>query len=172
MSLRYLKDALGRARPLRSIELDDIERFIDHIRAKEALIQPNMHLRTVKTMLRYYHRSGKLESIPFIEQIPIRKTEPIYISDEEFKSVMQMSRLIISIKGFFFYRETGMRLREPMMATLNGNWIDIPPESKNPSSKSIEASSLIKDIFIEYKDWLENGYGSTLKDVGDHIQTL
>ena len=40
MSLRYLKDALGHARPLRSIELNDIERFIDHIRLlREALIQ-------------------------------------------------------------------------------------------------------------------------------------
>ena len=62
-----------------------------------------------------------------------------------------------------------MRLREPMMATLNGNWIDIPPESKTHQARSIEASSLIKDILLEYKDWLENGYGSTLKDVGDHI---
>ena len=62
-----------------------------------------------------------------------------------------------------------MRLREPMMATLNKNWIDIPSESKTHQTRSIEASSLIKDIFLEYKDWLENGYGSTLKDVGDHI---
>ena len=171
MSLRYLKDALGHARPLRSIELDDIERFIDHIRAKGGSdTTVNMHLRTVKTMLRYYHRSGKLESIPFIEQIPIRKTEPIYITDEEFKSVMQLESLDNFYKRvFLFYRETGMRLREPMMATLNGNWIDIPPESKTHQARSIEASSLIKDIFLEYKDWLENGYGSTLKDVGDHI---
>ena len=171
MSLRYLKDALGQTRPLRSIELDDIERFIDHIRAKGGSdTTVNMHLRTVKTMLRYYHRSGKLESIPFIEQIPIRKTEPIYITDEEFKSVMQLEPLDNFYKRvFLFYRETGVRLREPMMATLNGNWIDIPPESKTHQERSIEASSLIKDIFLEYKDWLENGYGSTLKDVGDHI---
>ena len=171
MSLRYLKDALGHARPLRSIELDDIERFIDHIRAKGGSdTTVNMHLRTVKTMLRYYHRSGKLDSISFIEQIPIRKTEPIYITDEEFKSVMQLESLDNFYKRvFLFYRETGMRLREPMMATLNGNWIDIPPESKTHQARSIEASSLIKDIFLEYKDWLENGYGSTLKDVGDHI---
>ena len=40
---------------------------------------------------------------------------------------------------------------------------------KTHQARSIEASSLIKDIFLEYKDWLENGYGSTLKDVGDHI---
>ena len=171
MSLRYLKDALGHARALRSIELDDIERFIDHIRSKGGSdTTVNMHLRTVKTMLRYYHRSGKLESIPFIEQIPIRKTEPIYITDEEFKSVMKLEPLDNFYKRvFLFYRETGMRLREPMMATLNGNWIDIPPESKTHQARSIEASSLIKDIFLEYKDWLENGYGSTLKDVGDHI---
>ena len=139
MSLRYLKDALGHARPLRSIELNDIERFIDHIRAKGGSdTTVNMHLRTVKTMLRYYHRSGKLESIPFIEQIPIRKTEPIYISDEEFKSVMQLESLDNFYKRvFLFYRETGMRLREPMMATLNKNWIDIPSESKKPIKQGV-----------------------------------
>ena len=171
MSLRYLKEALGQTRPLRSIELDDIECFIDFLRAKGSSDTTiNMHLRTVKTMLRYYHRSGKLESIPSIDQIPICKTEPIYITDAEFKSVMQLESLDNFYKRvFLFYRETGMRLREPMMSNLIEDWIDIPPESKTHQARSLEPASLIKDIFIEYKDWLENGYGSTLKDVGNHI---
>ena len=33
-------------------------------------------------------------------------------------------------KAFFFYRETGVRLREPFIATLDGNWLDIPNTSK------------------------------------------
>ena len=171
MSLRYLKEALGQTRPLRSIELDDIECFIDFLRAKGSSDTTiNMHLRTVKTMLRYYHRSGKLESIPFIDQIPICKTDPIYITDAEFKSVMELESLDNFYKRvFLFYRETGMRLREPMMSNLIEDWIDIPPESKTHQSRSLEPASLIKDIFIEYKDWLKNGYGSTLKDVGNHI---
>ena len=58
-----------------------------------------------------------------------------------------------------------MRLREPMMATLNKNWIDIPSESKAPR-RSIEAEFNRGCYYIRID---ENGYGSTLKDVGDHI---
>ena len=170
-SLRYFKNALGESRALRNIELDDIECFIDRLRAKGCSDTTiNIHLRTIKTMLRYYHRSGRIDKMPFIEQIPIHKKEPIYITDEEFKSVMQLESLDNFYKRvILFYRETGVRLREPLMATLNGNWIDIPAESKTHQARSIEPSSLLKEIFLEYKEWLENGYGSTIKDVGDHI---
>ena len=55
------------------------------------------------------------------------------------------------------------------MASLNGNWIDIPPESKTRSARSIEVSETIKSAFLELKEWYDHGYGSTLVDPGDHI---
>ena len=70
---------------------------------------------------------------------------------------------------FLLYRETGMRLREPMISTLNGNWIDIPPESKTHSTRSIELSKPLKQIFSELQDWYHSGYGSRLNDPGDHF---
>ena len=169
--LNYLSLAIGENRALRSIDVDDIERFIDFLRAKGSSDTTiNIHLRTIKAMLRYYLRSGKLTAIPYIVQIPIAKTDPIYITDSEFQKVMNLDTLANFYKRvFLLYRETGMRLREPMIATLNGNWIDIPPESKTHHARSIEPHEPIKQIFIELKDWLEDGYGSSLQDAGDHI---
>ena len=45
----------------------------------------NMHLGTIKAMFRYYLKIDKLEKIPHIEQLRIPKTEPIYITDNEFQ---------------------------------------------------------------------------------------
>ena len=71
---------------------------------------------------------------------------------------------------FLFYRETGVRLKEPMMSVLDGAWIDIPNTSKTKKGRNIELDKPLQSIFIELKDWCENGYGSTLVDKGaDHI---
>ena len=62
-----------------------------------------------------------------------------------------------------------MRLREPMIATLNGNWIDIPSASKSHAARSIEVDRYLRAIFIELKTWLGEGYGARIKDAGDHL---
>ena len=45
----------------------------------------------------------------------------------------------------------------------------IPPESKSHSGRSIELSPELQSIFTELKCWLDKGYGSKLKDPGDHF---
>ena len=99
----------------------------------------NMHLRTIKAMFRYYLKIDKLEKIPQIEQLRIPTTEPIYITDDEFQAIMELDWLDDFYKRvFFMYRETGMRLNEPMISVLEGNWVDIPNVSKGKASRSIE----------------------------------
>jgi len=110
-------------------------------------------------MLRFYHKVGKLERVPIIEQRKIPKTDPIYITDDEFQSLMELDELDDFYKRvFLLYRETGMRLREPFMSSLNGDWIDIPPESKTKSVRSIELSEPLKKVFLELKEWYDQGY--------------
>jgi integrase/recombinase XerC len=170
-SLSYFADCLGNAIPLKTIENNHIERFIDYLNGRGLSITSiNIHLRTIKAMLRHYYKIGKLMKIPLIEQISQNKTEPIYITDEEFHRIMNVEWLgDFYKKVFLLYRETGMRLREPMMSTLDGNWIDIPNESKSGKGRNIELDDYLKSIFIELKEWLNVGYGSTLVDVGDHL---
>ena len=124
-------------------------------------------------MFRYFLKAGTLRSIPLIEQVSVSKIEPVYITDNEFQSIMELEWLGDLYKRvFLLYRETGMRLREPMISTLNGNWIDIPPESKTHSTRSIELSKPLKQIFVEFENWYRSGYGSRISNPGDHFSKM
>ena len=175
LALNYLIDCTGSKRPLATISNTDIANYIDYLDAKgNSDTTINIHLRTIKAMLRYYHKIGcRLDRVPVIEQRKIPKTDPIYITDDEFQSLMELDELDDFYKRvFLLYRETGMRLREPFMSSLNGDWIDIPPESKTKSVRSIELSESLKKVFLELKEWYDQGYGSTLTDAGDHISKM
>ena len=174
LALNYLIDCTGSKRPLDTISNTDIANYIDYLDAKgNSDTTINIHLRTIKAMLRFYHKVGKLERVPIIEQRKIPKTDPIYITDDEFQSLMELDELDDFYKRvFLLYRETGMRLREPFMSSLIGEWIDIPPESKTKSMRSIELSEPLQKVFLELKEWYDQGYGSTLIDAGDHISKM
>jgi integrase len=175
LALNYLIDCTGSKRPLDTISNTDIANYIDYLDAKgNSDTTINIHLRTIKAMLRYYHKVGcRLDRVPIIEQRKIPKTDPIYITDDEFQSLMELDELDDFYKRvFLLYRETGMRLREPFMSSLIGDWIDIPPESKTKSVRSIELSEPLKKVFLELKEWYDHGYGSTLIDAGGHISKM
>ena len=174
LSLSYFVDAVGASRPLKSISHSDIDSYVAFLEQRgnnDTTI--NIRLRTVKAMMNYYLKTEMINKMPLIEQRKTAKKDPIYISDKDFLAMMQIEKLDDFYKRvFLFYRETGMRLREPFIATLNGSWIDIPPETKSKVGRSIEVSDLIKAIFLELKDWQANGYGSTIKDPGEHLSKV
>jgi site-specific recombinase XerD len=170
--LAYFVKFIGNAHPLETITTSKMERFADWLDGRGlSKTTINIHLRTIKAMFRYYLMVDKLDKIPHIQQLSVPKTEPIYITDNEFQSIMELDWLNDFYKRvFLFYRETGMRLREPMMSLLDGAWIDIPNTSKSKVGRNIELDAPMQSIFNELKEWCENGYGSTLLDRGaDHI---
>jgi site-specific recombinase XerD len=163
---------MGKTQPLENITTSQMERFADWLDGRGLSKNTiNIHLRTIKAMFRYYLMVDKLNKIPHIRQLSVPETEPIYITDNEFQSIMELEWLDNFYKrAFLLYRETGMRLREPMMSVLDGAWIDIPNTSKSKVGRNIELDKPLQSIFIELKDWCGNGYGSTLVDKGaDHI---
>ena len=109
LALNYLVQLLGERRALDSIDNNDIQNYIDMLDSlglSDTTI--NIHLRTVKSMMRYYHKMGKVTSVPVIDQRKIPKTDPIYITDDEFQRIMELDWLDNFYKRvFFFYRETG-----------------------------------------------------------------
>ena len=169
--IKYFIDCVGKNKPLRNINNSHISIFVHYLQEiGHSNTTINIHLRTIKTMLNYYKKIGILSEIPAVEQLSVSKIEPIYITDEEFQKIWDLSSLDEFYKRvYLLYRETGMRLREPIIASLHGNWIDIPIEAKSNAARSIEVEKPIRDIFVELKEWLDSGYGSSLKDVGDHI---
>ena len=169
--LNHLTHCLGSNRQLSSINSKDIEHYVDYLLSRGNSDNTiNIHLRTVKAMFRHYLRIRKLEAIPIIDQRKIPYTEPIYITDSEFQSIMDLDALDVFYKKLFLlYRDTGMRLREPFIATLNGKWIDISVQSKNHAGRSIELSESLIQIYSELMTWCSSGYGSKLADPGDHL---
>ena len=174
LGLNYFSRCVGKTRPLKTINNNHIEIFIDYLDSKGlSTTTVNMHLRTVKAMFRYFLKVDRLNKIPHIEQISMKMNEPKYITDNEFQSIMELDWLDNFYRRvFLFYRETGMRLREPMMSVLEGVWIDIPNESKGKAGRNIELDITLQSIFTEFKEWLATGYGSTLQDSGDHLSKV
>ena len=169
--LNHLTHCLGSNRQLSSINSKEIEHYVDYLLSRGNSDNTiNIHLRTVKAMFRHYLRIRKLEAIPIIDQRKIPYTEPIYITDSEFQSIMDLDALDVFYKKLFLlYRDTGMRLREPFIATLNGKWVDISVQSKNHAGRSIELSESLIQIYSELMTWCSSGYGSKLADPGDHL---
>ena len=170
-SLRYFRQALGNTFPLEGIKYQDIERYIDWLRKKGMNnTSINIHLRTVRTMLNYFSKIEKLKKVPIIQQLSVARPDPHYITENEFESILNLNSLDDFYKRvFLFYMETGMRLREIDIATLNGNWIDISSDSKSHFARPIPVNKEIASIFNELKKWLEHGHGSTINDYGGHL---
>ncbi|MDC0882330.1 tyrosine-type recombinase/integrase [Candidatus Marinimicrobia bacterium] len=169
--IKYFIDCVGDNKPLRNINNNHIYIFVHYLQEiGHCNTTINIHLRTIKTMFNHFKKIGILSEIPVLDQLSVSKKEPIYVTDEEFQKVWDLSSLDTFYKRvFLLYRETGMRLREPMIASLNGTWIDIPLEAKSNSARSIEIEESIGKMFIELKEWLENGYGSSIKDPCAHL---
>ena len=174
LGLKYFTELLGSKRVLNSIGNVEIDDFIYFLESKGMAISSiNMHLRTVKSMMRYYRKIGKLNSVPVIDQCKVARIDPIYITDDEFQSIVSLDWLDSFYKRvFFFYRETGLRLREPFMAILNGKWLDIPTDSKTHSARSVELDSDNQQIFKEIQAWHHHGYGSRLQNSGSHFSKV
>ena len=170
----YFITYLSEDKPINNIISNNIIGFIDFLKSKGLSINTiNIHLRTIKTMFGFLLKNDRINKIPLIEQLKVRKKDPIYIAEKEFEKIMSLDWLDPFYKDVFsLYLETGMRLREPFISTLEGNWIDITEESKGGSSRNIELDSHLKEIFIKYTKWLTDGYGSTIKDQGDHISKV
>ena len=169
--LDHFTDAIGGNCPLEIVSVKMIDTFVDYLQHKGlAITSTNMHIRTVKAMLMHFWKRERLDRIPLIEELKKEENNPIYITDDEFQSIMELDWLDEFYKrGFYFYRETGCRLREPFISKLDGDWLDIPNLSKGKKPRSITLSQSMKVIYLELMDWYENGYGSTLVDPAINI---
>ena len=109
--LNYFLKFIGIKYPLELITTNQLEQFSDWLESRGlSKTTINIHLRTIKAMFRYYLKVDRLAKIPHIQQLRIPKTEPIYITDNEFQSIMELEWLDDFYKRvFLFYRETGMR---------------------------------------------------------------
>ena len=172
--LTHFEKYIGGSFPLRAIQTTHIDDFIDHLRdIGLSITSINIHLRTIKTMFRYYLKRERLDKIPLIEQLANENEEiPIYITDTEFQAIMDLDWLDPFYKKvFYFYRETGCRLREPFFSILDRNWLDIPNLSKGKKPRSIELINSLVQIYKELIDWYGK-CGLVEESKGRHISKM
>jgi len=155
--IAHLFRSIGKRIPLKSVTTKHMDKFsddlIDRGLSKTSI---NIHLRSVKAFFRYVWKRGLIDRIPMIEMVSIDDTLPIYITDDEFHNVLnEVGADSFYGKVFYFYRETGVRLREPFIATLDGNWLDIPNTSKGKRPRSIELDDFLLSIYKELKQWAD-----------------
>ena len=169
--LNHFVAAIGGNCPLEAVNVKMIDTFVDYLTSIGLSINSvNMHIRTVKAMFRHFWKRDHIVRMPLIEELKKEEENPIYISDDEFQSIMELEWLNKFYKQvFYLYRETGCRLREPFISKLDGDWLDIPNLSKGKKPRSIQLTESLKAIHLELIDWYENGYGSTLKDPAINI---
>ena len=169
--LNHFTTAIGSNYPLKAVNVKMIDTFVDLLTSKGLSINSvNIHIRTVKAMFMHFWKRDRIVRMPLIEELKKEEENPIYISDNEFQSIMELEWLDKFYKQvFYFYRETGCRLREPFISDLDGDWLDIPNLSKGKKPRSIQLSNSLKVIYLELMYWYENGYGSNLKDPAINI---
>ena len=169
--LNHFTAVIGGNCPLKAINVNMMDTFVDSLMSKGLSINSvNIHIRTVKAMFMHFWKRDRIVRIPLIEQLKKEEENPIYISDNEFQSIMELEWLGMFYKQvFYFYRETGCRLREPLISDLDGDWLDIPNLSKGKKPRSIQLSRSLKAIYLELMNWYDNGYGSNLKDPAINI---
>ena len=155
--IAHLFRSIGKRIPLKSVTTKHMDKFSDDLIDRglsDTTI--NIHLRSVKAFFRYVWKRGLIDRMPMIETISIDDTLPIYITDDEFHSVLnEVGADSFYGKVFFFYRETGVRLREPFIATLDGNWLDIPNSSKGKRPRSVELNEFLLSIYKELRQWAD-----------------
>ena len=168
-SLDHFVRLIGKKFLLESVTFNTIEKFRDRLETEGlSSTSINIHLRTVKAMLRYFEKRGKIDKVPEIEQIPIDDSDPIYISDTEFKSIMDLNWLDDFYKrAFYFYRETGCRLNEPFMANVSDKWLRVPNLSKGKRARYVPLSDSLIKIHEELVEWNESR-----KHMKDHTKLL
>jgi len=155
--INHLYKCLRKTIPLKSITTKSMDVFRDYL-VDEGLSRTtiNIHLRTIKTFFRYCWKRGIIDRLPMIEMLDIDDSEPIYITDNEFQAVMdEVGADSFYGRVFFFYRETGLRLREPFISSLDGEWLDIPNTSKGKRPRSIELNNFLIQVYKDLRRWAD-----------------
>lgn len=165
LSLSYFTNVIGKHVIIDSISIDSIARFKKSSKNtfKHSPEGININLRLIKTFLRWCYKKGFSSNIPEVKFIKIPKSPPSYISDANWEKLMKLDMIDDFFKRvFFFYRETGCRLSEPLFASLKGSWLLIPADlTKSKVEKEIQLNDDLKHIWMEideYKgNWIRNG---------------
>ena len=170
-ALGHFADMLGSKYPVAKISIGDISRFREErsVILEHSPTTINMNLRSIKTFLNWLVEQEFITSCPKVKQIPVIEPEVKYLTEMQIADLFKLDlskKHRFTAKGdlwvndwehykraFQFYLSTGCRLREPIIGTVEGMWLDVSPAlSKNHIKRSIELDGDKLTMLNEIRD--------------------
>lgn len=158
LALSHFLGVAGKDRPIETIATKDIQAFIRAYQESHSVTTININLRSIKTFLLWAYESKLVaEPPPKVRELQNGRGLPRYLSNEEFNRLQAKAKTIPFLTDvFWFYRETGCRLREPFNAVLKGSFLLVPSESsKGHEDRQIP---LNHDLIRIYRQLMEAGH--------------
>ena len=140
---------------IKQITTQNIESFKQDFRDIHSVCGINLNLRNIKTFLRWCKDNNHINSVPKIKMLREPKKLPKYISEKNFKELVELNSLSNFMKrAFILYLTTGCRRSEIIEGTLDGNILIVPATiSKSRIERQISLndmqSHIIKEIHIK-----------------------
>ena len=155
LAIQHFVKVVGVRTPIDSINGDTIDRFKKAFLDSHSTTTLNMNLRSLKTFLTWAKEKGLLPEVPVIKQIRQGRSLPKYISDPEFDLIQKEATPFLA-DVFWFYRETGCRLREPFNAVCKGMHLLV--SSENSKANEERQIPLNPDLVRIYELLIEAGH--------------
>ena len=151
-SLSKLTKFVGESFHIETITGQHIVKFKRSCFDDKSVAYTNINLRSIKTFLIWCEENEIIERAPKIKLLKVPKTDPVYVTNTQFDSILQYLNPYLQ-RVMHFYRETGCRLSEPFYAEIDGNWMTIHAEySKTHSSRDILLSNSQLKTLLEMKE--------------------
>ena len=167
-SLNHWNNYLSPTMSCRNIEIKHLLGFVNKHKGLRSDTSINMDLRTIRTMLFFLKDMGEINDIPSfkraLKECPIDDEEPIYITEVEFIDIMKQDWCLLYTAKRDWYKEVfqlywdlGVRLSEPFIGTIKGNYLEVPKEkAKNRSARSVritpDQALTIKEMIRRWED--------------------
>lgn len=136
---------------VKDITIEDIDKFKAYYLYKLMPATINMALRPVKSLLFWLKERDLINKVPRIKQINTGYSLPIYVTNAEFEEICKRVNPHFQ-RAFWFYRESGLRLSEPFMGVLEGNFFKIKAcDYKGNHDHEISLTPELKTILIEMR---------------------
>ena len=124
-SMNTIMSVLGKSIRLRSLTTTHIDGYTERMALKGySPYGININLRAFITFLKWAERRNHIDKMPYVEKAKVDDSLPSYLNDSEFNGIMKHTNEHFE-RVFKMYRNTGFRLTEPILGTLNNDTLVI-----------------------------------------------
>ena len=127
ISMNCFMNVVGDTTPLSSITNQNIEDFKLCYTKYHTPVGININLRGIKAFLRWAYDDGLMDKMPKIQMMKEFKIKPKYITEQNWRALMELDSLDGFWKDVFrMYLTTGMRRSEPLNGSIDGSFLIVP----------------------------------------------